>query len=66
LAIDPGRVWIIGRGLQSLLRGKYSSDDNWSYQPNAILGGPNKEEKQAEKRRRGSLLEKTARHFLQD
>lgn len=64
LAIDPERVWIIGGSLQSLLRGKYSSSYNWSYQPNAILGGPNKEKLQQEKRRRNLLLEKTAKQFL--
>jgi hypothetical protein len=35
LAIDPKRVWIIGKGLHDLLRGKYANGWNWIYQPNA-------------------------------
>jgi len=61
--INPERIWIVGGGLQSLLRGKYSSGFNWSYQPNAILVG---EELQKEKRQRNLLLESTAKRFLQE
>jgi hypothetical protein len=63
LAIDPKYVWIVGKGVHDLIRGKYATGRNWFYQPNAHSKHQSFYE---EKRRRIFELQKAVRSALQN
>jgi hypothetical protein len=50
LNIDPKCVWIVGKGLHDLLRGKYANGWNWIYQPNARVSNERKNTRKLELR----------------
>jgi len=62
LEIDSEKVWIIGKGTHDLIRGKYATGNNWSYQPNVIVKKDT--EMYEEKKRREQSLQKTVREAL--
>jgi|WetSurMetagenome_2_1015567.scaffolds.fasta_scaffold161498_1 hypothetical protein len=45
-SINPQHVWIIGKGVHDTLRGKYITNDNWIYQPNAQIPARLKKERE--------------------
>lgn len=55
LDIDTSCVWIIGKGLHDLLKGKYVGESNWIYQPNARFS--NKDKFEEKKMRKTKLKE---------
>jgi hypothetical protein len=61
LAIDPKHVWIIGKGVHDLIRGKYATGNNWVYQPNVRFLDPKKYQ---EKRYKELELQKAVKETL--
>lgn len=64
LEVEPSKVWIVGKGVHDLIRGKYATGNNWAYQPNVIFQEPRKLEKYKEKNRRELELQKLVKAAL--
>ena len=67
LSIDPAHVWIVGKGVHDLIRGKYATGDNWVYQPNVRFptSAKYKEKASREAKLQEAVLSSTERHLEQ-